>query len=48
MEEGRKIIDEKIFLMEREKKKVQGQEQILAEYLDGLERSDFCDFEKPR
>ena len=28
--------------------KVQGQEQILAEHLDGLERNDFCDFEKLR
>ena len=31
-------------LMER---KVQGQERILAEHLDGLERSNFCDFDKP-
>ena len=35
---GRKIIDEK--------RKVQGQERIFAEHLDGLERNDFCDFEK--
>ena len=28
-------------------RKVPGQEQILAKHLDGLERSDFCDFEKP-
>ena len=34
-------------LIERERK-VQGQEQILVEHLDGLERSDFCDFDKPR
>ena len=32
-------------LMKREK--VQDQERILAEHLDGLERSDFCNFEKP-
>ena len=25
-----------------------GQEQIFAEHLDGLERSDFCDFDKLR
>ena len=31
-----------------ERKKVQGQERILAEHLEGLERNDFCDFEKPR
>ena len=30
-------------LMER---KVQSQERILAEHLDGFERSGFCDFEK--
>ena len=24
-----------------------GQERILAEHIDGLERSDFCDFDKP-
>ena len=34
---NRKIIDKK--------RKVQGQERILAEHLDGLKRSDFCDFE---
>ena len=34
-------------LMKRERK-VQGQERILAEHLDGLERNDFCDFDKPR
>ena len=27
---------------------MQGQERILAEHVDGLERSDFCDFDKPR
>ena len=32
--------------MKREKK--QGQERILAEHLDGLERNDLCDFDKPR
>ena len=32
-------------LMKREKK-VQGQERMLAEHLDGLERSGFCDFDK--
>ena len=26
---------------------MQGQERILAEHLDGLERNDFCDFERP-
>ena len=26
---------------------MQGQERILEEHLDGLERSDFCDFERP-
>ena len=30
-----------------EKREVQGEEQILAEHLDGLERSGFCDFDKP-
>ena len=30
------------------KRKVQGQERILAEHLDVLERNDFCDFDKPR
>ena len=30
------------------KRKVQGQKQILAEHLDGLERNGFGDFEKPR
>ena len=29
-------------------RKEQGQERILAEHLDELERSDFCDFDKPR
>ena len=43
MEEGREVGRS---LMKREK--VQGQEQILAKHLDGLERNDFCDFEKPR
>ena len=33
--------------MNRERK-VQGQERILAEHLDGLERNDFCDFDKPQ
>ena len=33
--------------MKRETK-VQGQEQILAEHLDGLERNGFCDFENHR
>ena len=32
-------------LMKRETK-LQGQEQIPAEHLDGLERNDFCDFER--
>ena len=32
--------------MKREK--VQGQERILAEHLDGLKRNDVCDFDKPR
>ena len=35
---GQKIIDGE--------RKEQGQEQILAEHLDGLEKSDFCDFER--
>ena len=30
------------------RKKVQGQEWILAEHLDGLERNVFCNFNKPR
>ena len=34
-------------LMKREKK-VQGQERILVEHLDGLEINNFCDFDKPR
>ena len=38
---SREIIDEKI-------KTDPGQEQIFAEHLDGLERSDFCDFDKLR
>ena len=29
-------------------RKVQGQERILVEHLDGLERNDFSDFDKPR
>ena len=33
-------------LMKREK--VPSQERIIGEHLDGLDRSDFCDFEKPR
>ena len=37
---NRKIINEK--------RKVQGQERIHAEHLDGLKTSDNCDFEKPR
>ena len=28
------------------KRKVQAQEQILAKHLDGLQRNDFCDFDK--
>ena len=32
--------------MKREKE--QDQERILAGHLDGLERSEFCDFDKPR
>ena len=32
--------------MKRERK-VQGQERILAEHLDRLERNGFCDFERP-
>ena len=31
--------------MNREKST--GQERILAEHLDGLERNDFCDFDRP-
>ena len=31
-----------------DKKKARGQERILAEHLDGLERNDFCHFDKPR
>ena len=27
--------------------KVQGQERILAEHLDGFESNDFCDFDRP-
>ena len=30
------------------RRKVRGQEQILAEHLDELERSDFFDFDKPQ
>ena len=30
-----------------EERKVPGQEQILAKYLNELEKNDFCDFEKP-
>ena len=37
---SRKIIDEE--------RKVQGQEQILAKHLVGLERNDFSDFDKQR
>ena len=37
---SRKIIDEE--------RKVLGQELILAEHLDRLERNNFCDFDKPR
>ena len=33
-------------LMKREKSTEQ--EQILAEHVDGLERSEFCDFDNPR
>ena len=33
--------------MKRERE-IQGQERILAEHLDGLERNDFCNFDKPR
>ena len=33
--------------METERKK-QGQERIFSKHYDGLERSDFCGFEKPR
>ena len=33
-------------LIKREKST--GHERILEEHLDGLERSDFCDFDKPR
>ena len=29
-------------------RKEQGQERILAEHLNGLERNGFCDFDKPR
>ena len=36
---SREVIDEV--------RKVRTQEQILAEHLDGLERNNFCDFEKP-
>ena len=43
MEEGRKAGRS---LMK--KRKVQGYERILGEHLDGLERSGFYDFDKPR
>ena len=33
-------------MMKREKR--MGRERIFAEQLDGLERSDFCDFDQPR
>ena len=32
---------------DNDEKKVQGQQRILAEQLDKLEKSNFCDFEKP-
>ena len=32
----------------RRERKVQGQERILAEHLDGLKKNDFCDFDKPQ
>ena len=44
-EKKREKSAEKVQYRER---KVQGQERILAEHLDGLERNDFCDFEKPQ
>ena len=31
----------------RRERKVQNQERILAEHLDGLKRNDFCDFDRP-
>ena len=43
MEEGREAGE-----VINENKKLQNQERILAEYLDGLESRDFCDFQKPR
>ena len=30
------------------RKKERGQERIFTEHFGGIERSDFCDFEKPR
>ena len=41
MEEGREA---RRSLMKRN---VQGQEWVLVEHLDGRERNDFCDFDKP-
>ena len=43
MEDGREAGKS---LMKRGRKE-QGQERILAEHLDGLERSGFCNFDKP-
>ena len=42
MEEGREAGKP---LMKREK--IQSQERILAKHHDGLERNEFCDFDKP-
>ena len=42
-EEGRETVRS---LMKKEKST--GQERILEEHLDGIERNDFCDFDKPR
>ena len=39
-QKNRRIIDEE--------RKVRGQKRILAKHLDGLERNNFCDFDKPR
>ena len=43
--DGRRQRSRKIIGEERRK---QGQERILVEHFDGLERNDFCDFDKPR
>ena len=42
---GRRQRSQKII---NEERKVQGQERILAEPLDRLEKNNFCDFDKPQ